>query len=197
MKTIAKPDSYLRDIELTIGFCGSRLSGKDWTADLISKYTNISKKSLADPIKKQYSSLMNIPLETLYTQGNEKELHRLGLITLGALRRSDHIDWWCEELHRETQGGSVLIPDIRFTNEVEYFKNNSSTFLLFEISADEDTLTKRGWVKSFADTTSTETERNKFKDKINHTFDTSNWEDKKGDDEVLKILNNFNISFEN
>ena len=196
MKTITKSNMYLKDIELTIGFCGSRLSGKDFTADLISTYTDIPKKALADPIKEQYSKLMNVPIELLYEQGDQKELHRLGLISLGAVRRSDHIDWWCEELHEQVQGKKVLIPDIRFENEVEYFEKNSSLFLLFEISADEVALKKRGWSNSFADNNNTETERLKFKDKIDYRFDTSNWNNKKDKPDVKEALNKFNIPFE-
>tara|TARA_R100000152_G_C6733097_1_gene157542 strand:- start:176 stop:769 length:594 start_codon:yes stop_codon:yes gene_type:complete len=197
MNNITKPNNYLKDIELTIGFCGSRLSGKDFTADLISKYTSIPKMSLADPIKEQYSKLMDIPLSSLYEQGEHKEMHRLGLITLGALRRSDHIDWWCEALHEQVQGKKILIPDIRFTNEVEYFENNSSLFLLFEVSANEKTLKKRGWVQSFADSTSTETERLAFNNKINHHFDTSLWDGKSEEQQIKDTLDKFNIYFEN
>ena len=160
---------------------------------LLEKLNNISKKSLADPIKEEYSSLMQTPLDILYKQGKEKEVHRLGLITLGAVRRDQHVDWWCEKLHEQMQNKTVIIPDIRFVNEVEYFANNSHKFILFEVSADEDTRVSRGWVESFADTTTTETEINKFKHKITKTLNNSDTDD----NELLNInqlINDFELS---
>ena len=194
MKSITYPNHQLRDIELTIGICGSRLSGKDFTANLIQQYIDIPKASLADPIKEQYAELMDISIEELYEQGPKKELHRVGLITLGAARRQQHVDWWCESLHKKMQNKIVIIPDIRFTNEVKYFDDNSTTFLLFEVSASEKALRSRGWKKSFADTTTTETERLKFKDRIDHTFDTTSWGSKGGGPDVLKVIKNFDIN---
>lgn len=194
MKSITYPNQYLKDIELTIGLCGGRLSGKDFTANLIQEYVDIPKKSLADPIKEQYASLMDISIEELYEQGASKELHRVGLITLGAARREQHIDWWCEHLHQQMQSKVVIIPDIRFKNEVEYFDKNSSKFLLFEISASEDALRSRGWEKTFADTTTTETERLKFKNRIDYIFDTTSWGPDGGGKDVLKVIKDFEIN---
>tara|TARA_B100000131_G_C18120521_1_gene612718 strand:- start:203 stop:811 length:609 start_codon:yes stop_codon:yes gene_type:complete len=194
MKTLTTPNTELRDIELTIGICGQRLSGKDYIADLIHKHTDFKKRSLAHPIKQEYSRIMDIPIDTLYTQGDEKEIHRLSLITLGAIRREQHIDWWCEALHEKSQNGVVIIPDIRFSNEVEYFYKHSTTFLLFEISADNSSLKKRGWKKSFADSTSTETQRYDFKHRITETIENNNNNDTTNIVEnLLKKYNLYNI----
>tara|TARA_B100001250_G_C19799168_1_gene790141 strand:+ start:48 stop:656 length:609 start_codon:yes stop_codon:yes gene_type:complete len=177
MKTITTPNPNLRDIELTIGICGQRLSGKDYIADLISKEAGFKKRSLAHPIKQEYCKFMGVPIETLYTQGERKELHRLSLITLGAIRRAQHIDWWCEALHNKSQNEIVIISDMRFKNEVEYFQNNSSKFLLFEVTADDSSLKSRGWKESFADSTSTETERYEFQPSISETIQNNNKSD--------------------
>lgn len=191
MKTITKPNPELREINLTIGICGRRLSGKDYIADKLVTKTNFNKRSLAHPIKEEYSKLMDLPIDVLYTQGKEKELHRLSLITLGAIRREQHIDWWCEALHEKSQGGVVIIPDIRFCNEVEYFSQNSTKFLLFEIDADDSSLTERGWKESFADSTTTETERLKFQDLITEKIQNNN----ENDTTIVvdNIINKYNL----
>lgn len=191
MKTITKPNTNLRDIDLTIGICGRRLSGKDFIADQLVEKTSFSKRSLAHPIKEEYATLMDISIDSLYQQGDYKELHRVGLITLGAIRRDQHIDWWCEALHEKSQNGVVIIPDVRFCNEVEYFSHNSTKFLLFEITADDSSLKKRGWKETFADSTTTETERMNFQDAITETITNND-----GDDTsyiVDNLINKYNL----
>ena len=39
MKTITKPNINLKDIELTIGVCGKRLSGKDYISDKLVDFS--------------------------------------------------------------------------------------------------------------------------------------------------------------
>ena len=166
----------MKKLKTTIGICGPRLSGKDTVADIIFIQTSINKLSLADPIKEQYSDIMNIKKDTLYLQGSEKEKHRIGLITLGAIRRFDELDWWCSALHKlalTRDQKEVVIPDIRFENEVQYFKDNSTNFILIEVTADKASLISRGWRPNFADSTTTETERCKFIDKVNYFVDNS------------------------
>ena len=193
MKCITYPNKQLKNINTTIGICGARLSGKDYVADIIKECLNVSKSSLADPIKEQYSELIDISLSDLYTQGETKELHRLGLITLGALRRDQHIDWWCEALHKKFIRSSIIIPDIRFKNEVKYFKKHSNKFILFNVIADKSSLINRGWTASFADKTSTETERLKFKKSITITIDNSDKYNASLKGRIIKLLQQYQL----
>lgn len=169
--------STLNPIPLTIGICGERLSGKDTIGFQLEEELNLIKFALADPIKEQYSQLVNLPIQDLYTQGSAKEYHRIGLITLGMLRRTDHQDWWCiaahnriQEMITQKQIEGAVITDIRFKNEVEYFKENSTNFILIEVKASEDSKIKRGWHPSFADKTATEKERNEFIHLVDYTL---------------------------
>jgi len=166
-------------LNVVIGISGSRLSGKDTAALILQDLCGAKVTSLADPIKIQYADLMGISLDTLYTQGIEKEKHRMGLITLGAVRRSDNEDWWCEELHKTHQNLSLVIPDIRFRNEVDYFTKNSKLFVLLEINSSYSTKVRRGWIPSVADATTSETERQSFASSINFSIDN---------DETLELL---------
>ena len=193
MRTITYPDTKLKNINTTIGISGTRLCGKDFIAKIISDKLDLPTASLADPIKDQYSTLMDIPLESLYTQGENKEMHRLGLIALGALRRSQHIDWWCEDLHKKYTRSSVIIPDIRFKNEVEYFKKHSNKFVLFNVIADKSSLIERGWKPSFADTTSTEMGIKEFRGDIDYTINNSNSMIHSIKGLLNKVLNQFDL----
>jgi len=163
----------MKKMKNVIGICGPRLSGKDTVAALVSDEMKATSVSLADPIKTQYADMMKISTDVLYEQGAEKEKHRIGLITLGAIRRYDNIDWWCKALHEENKKDTIVIPDIRFKNEVAYFKENSENFILVEVSADDGSLIQRGWRPTFADTTTTETERLRFLDKVDYHLDNS------------------------
>jgi len=164
----------IKALKTVIGVCGSRLSGKDTVASLIEKNTDIVTVSLADPIKVNYANMMNISLQALYTQGPLKEKHRIGLITLGAVRRSDNIDWWCKELHKAHQQQSVVIPDIRFRNELDYFRQNSENFILCSIECSDKNKKERGWLPSIADNTTSETERLAFKSNADFIIDNNN-----------------------
>ena len=112
----------LKPLSLTFGICGERLAGKDTVGYQLEKQLTLIKIALADSIKQQYSKLLSLPLQDLYVQGETKEYHRLGLITLGMLRRSDHQDWWCREVHQIIQNDrhkGAVITDIRFENEAD------------------------------------------------------------------------------
>ncbi len=164
----------LKPLSLTFGICGERLAGKDTVGYQLEKQLTLIKIALADSIKQQYSKLLNLPLQDLYIQGETKEYHRLGLITLGMLRRSDHQDWWCREVHQLIQNNrnnkGAIITDIRFKNEILYFKENSDRFFLIEVKAETKEKIKRGWRPSFADTTATEQERHHFSNLIDYTI---------------------------
>ena len=157
----------MKNINITVGICGGRLSGKDTLAELIQEQTLQGEdwwgvQSLAGPIKEQYAELMQINKEVLANQGAAKEVHRMGLITLGAIRRSDNIDWWCEALHQAHEGENIIIPDIRYKNELEYYKKHSNFFFLVEIKASMESLVSRGWKKNAADETLSEMEYKEF-----------------------------------
>ena len=154
----------MKKIKTVIGVCGGRLTGKDTVASFLQDcfLGDIWICSLADPIKEQYAKMMNINKDILYSQGKEKELHRMGLITLGAVRRLDDIDWWCKALHEMHEEENLIIPDIRYKNELEYYKKHSDKFILIEVKANTTSLLSRGWKESIADNTPSEQEHKKF-----------------------------------
>ena len=83
------------------------------------------------------------------------------------LRREDHIDWWCRLLHKRVKyDKGLIIPDIRFQNEVDYFKKNSDLFILLQIDASLKTREIRGWSSNIADKTATELEHLQFEDSV-------------------------------
>jgi len=164
----------MEKLRRVIGISGERLSGKDTVAKLlIDNLPHYKRAALADPLKETYAKLMEIDLKILHTQCEAKEEHRIGLITLGAVRRSDNIDWWCKELKKSISNDFIIIPDIRFLNEIEYFQNNSDIFILLDVVSSEKEKIKRGWKPSKADNDKSEIERLKFLDKVNFTIENN------------------------
>jgi len=165
------PQTPKHKIPICIGIYGPRLAGKDTAAHHIENILDLTKISLADPIKDEYSKLLGLSLACLYKQGSTKEKHRIGLITLGMLRREEDINWWCKLLHsRVHYDKGIVIPDIRFKNEVEYFVKHSEIFILLKINASLETRKKHGWSRSIADSTATEIDHLQFEPNTSYTI---------------------------
>ena len=182
----------MKNMNIVIGLCGGRLSGKDTVAEFIQEiyHDDVWICSLADPIKEQYARIMNLDKSILYKQGKTKEQHRIGLITLGAVRRSDNINWWCEALHGTHENENVIIPDIRYANELDYYKKHSNLFILIEVSSLPEVLVSRGWKSSIADETTSESEHLGFVKQANYLIKNNGTKEnlKK---KVKKIYNKF------
>lgn len=144
---------------MLIGIVGKKGSGKDTSADyLINKY-NFIKKSFADPLKKACKELFLLSDEQLY--GTEKEMpdnrwyncsprtmlqyvgtdllrNQLNVIMPG-LDNNIFINhfklWYNKEKNSNTY---IVIPDVRFLNEVNIIKELNGIIIKIERNNNND-----------------------------------------------------------
>ncbi|QZE12399.1 hypothetical protein [Mycoplasma sp. Ms02] len=115
---------------------GKRRSGKglfssELQKKLAKKYQNIYILSFAEPIK----AITKPILEEIKWDGNDKEVVRPLWIAMGEVGRNIDSDIWCartfnkiiefaKKASEANQNSLFLIDDMRFPNELDYFKGN-------------------------------------------------------------------------
>lgn len=130
-----------------LGISGKRESGKSALAKALVPY-GFTRVSLANPIKEMCKRLYGLTDEQVY--GKEKETPTVYkrtdgsyftprdiLIREGSLKRSIDKDYWCKELENyvaqwKTDSTKIVMDDIRFLNEIDYFKKLGAKFVRIE-----------------------------------------------------------------
>lgn len=164
-------------MRLIVGLSGKQYSGKDTLADIL--YTGylqehgFVKAHIADALKvlyfdetydSGYDDSDSVPVEDKVTAVDALKMHvpevRTRLIELGAEARAKHPDTLLTfALER---GNFILIPSIRFKNEIEFYKNNSDFFLPVRLESAESVRAERGVLSNSADPTETELDDYEF-----------------------------------
>jgi hypothetical protein len=121
-----------------VGVCGDKQHGKDTVARFLIELANeygvrATRRAMADPLKEEiaecFAPRMGVTKHELLRQMNtteEKERWRLIMQWWGTeYRRAEDPDYWVKQLDRWMQQhkkgyGLVVVPDIRFLNEVRY-----------------------------------------------------------------------------
>jgi hypothetical protein len=116
---------------------GKARTGKDTCAEYITNtYYFFKKYAFADKIKEYASIMYGVPIEYFYEKElKEKPLYyynnvlytpRIMLQLIGEeTRKRFGEDIWCREVEKEFSNNcNVVISDLRFNHEYEYFKNN-------------------------------------------------------------------------
>ncbi len=124
---------------------GQMKTGKTTLANAIaSVYKGARVAHLADQLKEDYCAKNNLTIEELETN---KASHRKALIDYGAeMREKSKGMHWIETLEKkltETYHPVVVIPDIRFENELTYFQNKYNTISI-KLEATQELLKERG-----------------------------------------------------
>mgnify|MGYP002265311032 FL=1 len=120
-----------------IGIAGPAQCGKDTAADFIIEHRPAYRKaSFADPIKAMLKAGFQMTDEQLYGANKETADVRFGhsprhmMQTLGTERGGELIggDVWVHamEARLQNQGGTFIIPDIRFNNEACFVRKYGS-----------------------------------------------------------------------
>lgn len=125
---------------------GKRCAGKDYFADFITKeYEGSKVYRLADEVKREYAIANNKDFNRLLYDREYKEKYRQGIIDLGTKERSKDSFVWCKKLDQQiSENKLVIIADVRYPNEIEYFKNKYDVITV-RITADDMTRKSRGW----------------------------------------------------
>ena len=126
-----------------IGICGKKRAGKDTIASIITKHIpNSYTYHMASPLKKSCQILFDLSQDQLYGDQKEEVDERWGLsprqifqkVGTDMLRNNftdklfvihlDHILKYNNNLvlHQSSNKTLILIPDIRFQNEIDYIK---------------------------------------------------------------------------
>lgn len=119
-------------MSITLGISGKRESGKSLLASYLEHYYGFVRFSLADELKKM--AMKEFKLLPVQLWGNQKEeptqyrrtdgsmfTGRDILIRMGTFYRSIDNLYWCRKFDPRI-GDKIVIDDIRFLNEVEFFK---------------------------------------------------------------------------
>lgn len=119
---------------ILLGISGKRESGKSLLASYLEHYHGFTRFSLADELKKQVMRDWNLLPSQLW--GKEKESPtqykrengyplsgRDIMIREGVYRRSIDQLYYCKKFDPGI-GDKIVIDDIRFKNELDFFKNN-------------------------------------------------------------------------
>lgn len=124
---------------------GKRCAGKDYFADLFSKEREGSRVyRLADEVKREYAETNDKDFNRLMYDREYKEQYRQGIIDLGTKERAKDSFVWCKKLDAELGDGLAIIADVRYPNEMEYFKGKYDVVTV-RIIADDTTRKSRGW----------------------------------------------------
>jgi len=138
-----------------IGISGKQFAGKDTFADLLLGYLPWYKKvSLAGPLKEEYAASKGYSVTELEEYKRTMPEVRKDLIDLGMSRRSEDPEYWVKKVlaHR----GNIVVPDIRFQNEVDAFNRAFQKFYLIRLESPESVRSSRGRLAHTDDVSETE-----------------------------------------
>lgn len=139
-------------LPVIIGISGKAHSGKDFTAEHI-KYSfcslKVGKMSFADPIRDMLSQIVNV--DEIYKSGlKESRIDWLGVSlrelmqTLGTEWGRHHVDEdiWVKIANYRLQTrfyayDIVVIPDVRFQNEIDFILDNGGVIINIEVDKDK------------------------------------------------------------
>jgi hypothetical protein len=147
---MVKPAPFKEELmALIIGLCGDKQHGKDTVAEIlmalaIEHGVKGVRRAMADPLKEEiaacFAPRMGVTKEELIRQMNttgEKERWRLIMQWWGTeYRRTEDKDYWVKQMHGWMKEYAwpeskmiVLVPDVRFMNEINYVLNNGGYML--------------------------------------------------------------------
>ncbi len=127
---------------------GKQFSGKDTLAKILLKELKDFKRiGIADAIKLEYGKQKNLTFDEIE---KNKHIYRNDLINLGNWGREQSPDYWLKKL---SEMDKIIIPDIRVSFELEYFKNLGA--FTIRVNSSYENRAKRGKIVNENDNTET------------------------------------------
>lgn len=136
---------------MLVGICGKAGSGKDTIGDYLVEKHNFKKIALADPIKRLVKDVFALDDHTVYDRvAREQPLDRwegwtvrklLQYIGTELFRENIDDSVWVKSLWYKIQDdkeNNYVVTDVRFPNELQYFKDNAKDgeFLAIKVIRD-------------------------------------------------------------
>lgn len=119
---------------MLIGIVGRKGVGKDMCADFLCKHMSYVKRAFADPVKEGCLTLFQ--LDPLQLVGDNKEVvderwgmsprQMMQLLGTDMFRKMVSEDFWIQRFlvwYNESGNENVVVPDVRFQNEVDIIKS--------------------------------------------------------------------------
>lgn len=128
-----------------IGICGNARCGKDTMADLIQEVladigVRSKKINLADSLKDELREFVDktIGIDVFTADDEEKKIIRPLLVTWGThVRRKLNPNVWIEmAVAKMTDDCVYIVPDIRYSNEMEWLRNQNSYCIFIDRISD-------------------------------------------------------------
>lgn len=131
-----------------IGICGEGEAGKDTLAGLLSAEYGYCRHALADSLKEDISRLLwptisaRIGVSRINDQKKANPDMRSLLQAYGALMRQENENFWIDRLLNKIHSDSaVVVPDVRFLNEIAMVRQRAGIMILVERPGHESNLT--------------------------------------------------------
>lgn len=128
--------------KMLILISGKQRSGKDTVAKMLQMELGFKIKHFAYPIKVAYAKHRDISLTDLETLKNTDPEIRADLIDYGAAGRLVNKDYWVNQLLPIEW--HTIIPDTRFTSEIERCLDTPHMVMTIRVEADRDVRATRG-----------------------------------------------------
>ena len=140
---------------IILGIAGKKQSGKDTFADYVIQNARglVAKIHLSDPLKDEVAQLLAIPRQRI---DNEKAYFRPLLQWYGTEWKRGQFgnDCWIKKLEKKvllSNANIIIIPDIRFANEVDWVRHMGGTIIKMERlgAADNDPHVSENQINNF------------------------------------------------
>jgi len=140
---------------IILGIAGKKQSGKDTFADYIIQNARglVAKMHLSDPLKDEVAQLLSISRQRI---DNEKAYFRPLLQWYGTEWKRGQFgnDYWIKKLEEKvllSNAHIIIIPDIRFANEVDWVRHMGGTVIKMERlgAVDNDPHVSENQINSF------------------------------------------------
>lgn len=148
-------------MQVIVGISGKQYAGKDSVAAILLGqspllFPSYRRIGLADALKEEVAAEFGLPVYELENRKPKDAAIRTRLVELGTKRREDDSDYWVKRVLEAASGRSIVVPDVRYHNEVRAFHAAADCFFLVRVEASREARARRGLLSNETDPSETE-----------------------------------------